>query len=443
LEITAGGETPQRKLSLFDSTCLAVGIIIGVGIYETAPAVARGMPSDLAVLGIWALGGILSMAGALCYAELAGAYPRAGGDYVYLTRAYGGWAGYLFAWAQTFVIRPGDIALLAFVFGGYARTFGGPFAHSRVLNASVAVAALTAINILGVREGKWTQNLLTTVKAVGLLGVVAAALAAPASHGTVDDGSTEIAWGGAGLSLILVLFTFGGWSEVAYVAAEVKDPGRNIVRSVVLGIASVTGLYVLVNGAFLYSLGRAGMGASDAVAVDAVRRALPQAASFAIALLVGISALGSINGLVLTGARITYAMGADHGAFRLVGRWDPRSGTPIRALLLQGVLGIAMILLLESFDKTILYTAPAVWAFFLATGLSVFVLRRKEPDVPRPYRVVGYPVTPIVFCGCSVLMIYSSVSYAVSKGTLAPLVSGAIILAGLPAYGLSRLRRPR
>ncbi len=427
---------PKRELSLFDSTCIIVGIIVGAGIYETPTTVAGCMPGWAGVLGIWLVGGLLSLAGALCYAELATAYPREGGDYVYLNRAYGGWAGYLFAWAQLAIVRPGDIALMAFIFASYAQTLYAPLANSRPVTAMAVVVVLTAINVLGVRESKWTQNILTVIKALGLLTILAVALAAPAAQPSPAE-PAPFTMGGLELALILVLFTFGGWNEMAYVAAEVKRPKRNIVRALVVGTIAVTALYMLVNGAFLHVLGHAGTAASQAVARDTVAAVFPDVAGRAISVLVCISVLGAANGLIFTGARISYAIGADHAAFRCLGRWHPRFGTPVWALVVQGCLSVVIVLVAGSFLETILYTAPVVWIFFLATGLSVFVLRRKEPHTPRPYKITGYPVTTIAFCACCVFMIYSAVSYALAHRPIGLLISCGALLAGLVVYWLT------
>ena len=233
---------PQRELTLFDSTCLIVGIVVGAGIYQMAPDIAKGAYCWWGVLLIWAVGGLISLCGALGYAELGSAYPHQGGDYVYLSRAYGRWAGFLFGWLQLAVVRPGDIVVMAFAFAMYARAIYDPMADtdlassSQQIYAAAAVVVLTAINILGVRQGKWTQNLLTVVKALGLLAIVGVALFAPAGAGSAAKFEPLP----ISVALILVLFTFGGWNEVAYVAAELKDPKRNILRALVLGIAIVT-----------------------------------------------------------------------------------------------------------------------------------------------------------------------------------------------------------
>ncbi len=428
-------ESLKKELSLFDSTCLVVGIIIGAGIYETAPTIAASMSSGLGVLAIWLVGGLLALSGALCYAELATTYPRAGGDYVYLNRAYGPWAGFLFAWAQMVIVRPGDIALLAFIFSRYAQTLYAPVGS--ITYAAAAVIAFTVINIVSVRTGKWTQNVLTVTKIVGMLVMIVVSLLAPGPPATTAA-QPPMTMGGLELALILVLFTFGGWSELGYVAAEVKRPHRNIVRALVSSIAVVTALYVLMNGAFLYALGLSNMAGSEAVAVDAVATVLPKIAEKAIAVLVCISALGAINGVVFTGARISSALGAEHVPLRVLGTWNRHRGTPTWSLVVQGCLSLAIVLLAGSFIDTILYTAPVVWVFFLATALSVFVLRRKDRRTPRPYKIAGHPATTIIYSACCVFMIYSAVSYALAQKPIGLIVSASIVLIGTLVYRLIR-----
>ena len=425
--------TPRKELNLFDSTCLIVGIIIGVGIYQMAPDIAKGAGGPWGLMAVWLVGGFLSLCGALGYAELASAYPREGGDYVYLSRAYGRWAGFLFGWIQLAVVRPGDIAVMAFAFAMYARQLYDPFAgvawlDTQRIYAVVSVVVLTAINIIGVREGKWTQNLLTTVKALGLLAIVGIAFLAPQeaqTPQTVQPLPTSLA-------LIFVLFTFGGWNEMAYVAAEVKDSRRNIVRALVTGTAAVTLLYLLVNAAFLYALGYEGLATSDAVAADAISGAFPQIGGGLISGLICISALGAVNGLIFAGARISYALGSEYSAFRILGQWNSRTGTPAWALAVQGVIAVVLILALGSFVDTVIFTAPAVYFFYFATSMAVIVLRIREPHVKRPYRVTGFPITTLLFCATCGLLIYSSVTY---KPQIA-LVSCGILLLGLPIYWL-------
>jgi amino acid transporter len=452
---------PKRELSLFDSTCIIVGIIIGAGIYQTTPGVAGGVAGAAAwihgtvgllgleawrwvcVLAIWMVGGLLSLFGALGYAELASAYPREGGDYVYLTQAYGRWAGYLFGWVQLVIVRPGDIGAMAFAFATYAVAMWNPFGSSEQavsaagrLYAGAAVLILTLINVMGVRQGKWTQNILTTVKVLGLLAIGAVAFGAT---GKSAQGAQAAFTGGLPVSvaLIMVLFTFGGWNEMAYVSAEVKNPQRNIVRALLLGTVAVTILYLLINVAFLSVLSYEGFAKSNAVATDCVSTIFPTAGGVLVSTLVCISALGAVNGLIFTGARISYALGAEHPAFRPLGRWDPRSQTPTRALLVQGAIALGLILLLGSFLNALIYTAAAVYAFYLATSAGLVVLRFKQPQIERPYRVTGYPVTTVIFCLVCAYLIHSSITYAwANLPSWYGIPKCFVVLAGALAVGL-------
>jgi basic amino acid/polyamine antiporter, APA family len=425
---------PDRKLTLFDSVCLIVGIMIGVGIYQMAPDVARGVGGWAGVMGIWLLGGLLSACGALGYAELASAYPEAGGDYVYLNRAFGPWAGFLFGWIQLVIVRPGDIAVMAFAFATYARTIVDPgWAWIVPVYAVGSVAVLTAINVAGVRAGKGTQNALTVVKAVGLLAVVGVAAFAPPTAGLPAAVPDPIP---AGLALIFVLFTFGGWNEMVYVAAEVRDPRRNIIRALLLGTAAVTILYLLLNAAFLHTLGYAGLAASPAVATDSVAAVFPRTGARLVSALICLSALGAVNGLILTGARISFAVGRDHPLFAPLGHWNQRTGTPARALLLQGAITCTLIVLLGSFINTIVYTAPAVYSFYFATSIAVIVLRHRDPHAPRPYRVFAFPAPTLVFCATCLFLLHSAITY---KPHIA-LAALGLLLAGIPVYWFSRSR---
>ncbi|MBN2180424.1 MAG: amino acid permease [Sedimentisphaerales bacterium] len=432
---------PKKELSLFDSTCIIVGIIIGAGIYKLAPNIATGAGSWWGVLAIWAIGGLLSLFGALGYAELATAYPKEGGDYVYLSRAYGPWTGYLFGWGQLAIIRPGDIAIMAFAFATYAREIFDPLktypAYSERIYAAAAVIVLTAINILGVKEGKWTQNILTTVKALGLLAIFAVALFVKPVAPAVTESAGKFP---LSLALVFVLFCYGGWNEMAYVAAEVKNHRKNIVRALVLGATAVTVLYLLVNGAFLYILGFVGLANSQAVASDAVSTVFPNIGGGLISALVCISALGAVSGLIFTGARISYALGAEHKAFRLLGKWNERTGTPIWALVVQALIAIGLIAALGSIIDTIVYTAAPVYTFYLATSLAVIVLRRKEPNIERPYRVTGYPFTTIIFCAICAFLIYSTVTFAWNTQPKSLCVLEGVLLIGMAIYCITEVR---
>jgi len=425
---------PKRQLTLFDSTCIIVGIIIGAGIYESSPVIANVVPSVRALQVVWLLGGILSLLGALCYVELGNAYPREGGDYVYVTRAFGRFAGFLFAWSQLWVVRPGSIGAMAYIFARYAHHLR-PICHGDqeyvgwIAYAAASVVVLSAINVLGVREGKWTQNLLTTAKVLGLAAVALVGLcfAAPvAQQVTVAAGSPKPDYR---LAMILVLFAFGGWNEMAYVAAEVRDPKKNILRAMLLGTVAVAAVYILVNQAFVHALGLEGLRKSEAVAGEVLQLALGDWGDRCISVLICISALGAINGQIFTGARIYYAMGVEHRLYAPLGRWSRRLGTPVWSLLIQAAITLATVvgfglfakeqLMLagfgSAFERMVIFTAPVFWGFLLLVGIGLLVLRYREPGTPRPYRVPLYPVIPLIFCACTLFMLYSSLTYAYEK----------------------------
>ena len=402
--------TSKRKLSLFDSTCLIVGIIIGAGIYETPSGVAQAATETWHVFLLWALGGLISLCGAVCYAELACCYPQSGGDVVYLSKAYGRLFGFLFGWLQTFVARPGDISLMALVFARYMQVLRNPAATGDppVWPAVALVVVLTAINICGLHFGKATQNLLTVIKLVGLATIICIACFFPAGPSEPVTGSADRL--PRGIAMILVLFTYGGWNEMVYVASEVERPRQNIWRALVLGTVAITVLYLIANAAYLRSLSLPGLAASSAVATDAVRGLVPERGQMLVALVIALSAAGAINGLLLTGARITGAMQI-YPAFHWLGQWHPRFQTPVRALLLECAIVVTVVLVAQTFANALVYTSAAVYTFYMATCLSTMVLRRKDPGAERPFRVPLYPLPLILFSGACVMMIIAAIDY--------------------------------
>jgi amino acid transporter len=317
-----------------------------------------------------------------------------------------------------------------------------------MIYAALSVLVLTGINILGVREGKWTQNLLTVAKVLGLGAIVVvglffgspAASVAPAAQSAAPSsmGLAEF-----GLAMIFVLFTFGGWNEMAYVGAEVKRPEKNILRALVLGTVAVAAIYVVVNLAFVHAVGLEGtrqFGVATEVlrsglTDSAPRLALGDWAGSAISVLICISALGAINGNIFTGARIYYAMGTEHRLYAWLGRWSPHLGTPVSSLLIQGLITLVLVvgfgMTARGFEGMVLFTTPVFWTFLVLVGLSLYVLRYREPHVRRPYRVPGYPVTPIIFCLSSSYMVYASLSYAIQNRSWEAVWAVAILLVGV------------
>ncbi|MCS7045581.1 MAG: amino acid permease [Gemmataceae bacterium] len=625
------------KLGLVDAICIILGIIIGAGIYETPRLIFGMMPNELYTYGIWAFCGLLALIGALCYAELATAYPRSGGDYVYHTRAYGPFMGYLFGWTQLAVIQTSSIGLMAYVFAEYGNRLWpipGTGQYSTALYAAGAIVAMSLLNILGVVLGKTTQNILTFAKVLGLAAIVGVGFSYAPQHDIVIDGrlvsaeggklvlatttgdktfrlteatryyvdgkdvksdatgkplldannrpvpftvadfvkdanvrvvidlkaadvvrklktapvvgegpverteagrlvvttaagaktfsfgpatrwsdhGTVVAPSGKGIVIretdapppgfapgvyvrvsavvadhadsvaivdppanwslkgfllsmafpfVLVLLTYGGWNDAAFVAAEVKNPDRNIPLALVLGTIGVTAIYLLVNAGYLMGLGGF-RGAQEAgeVAADVLSLLPWDFAEKAMCILVMISALGAVNGIIFTSSRIYSTMGSDYHLFQPLSARSAKTGSPIISLALQMVISLLMVLSVgteqgqhllnaglewlgqqpvswagkDGFSTLLQCTAPIFWIFFLLTAFAVFILRINEPQVPRPFRVPLYPVLPLIFCLYCGYMVYSGVQYAGSLG----LVGTVLVFAGFPLYVFSR-----
>ncbi|UZK70818.1 amino acid permease [Sphingomonas sp. S1-29] len=403
---------PRRTLGNFDVLALTVGIVIGAGIFRTPALVAGVAGSAEMLIAVWVAGGLLSIIGALCYAELAAAFPNVGGDYHFLGRAYGERLAFLYAWARLSVIQTGSLALLAYVCGDYLQAILPLGAMGSTIWAALAVILISALNRAGVREGAAAQRWLTIAEVAGLvLLIVAGFLVSPAEArpAPVTDDSA------LGLMLVFVLLTYGGWSEAVYVSAEMKDAPRRMAPIMAAGLALVTLLYVLANLSFLNALGLAGMAESDAVAAEVARLALGDGGAAVIALAVAIAALTSANATAITGARTTCAIGRRFPALSWLGRWDEQRDTPGNAMIAQAAVALVLVLAgafaRDGFRLIVEYTAPVFWFFLLLTGLALFVLRRRMPDLERPYRVPCYPLLPAVFCATTAYLLYSSVAY--------------------------------
>lgn len=428
---------PKPTLSVADAVAIIVGIVIGAGIFKTPSLVAANTANELMFLLAWLLGGIISLIGALCYAELATTYPHAGGEYHFLNRSFGRDIAFLFAWARATVIQTGSIAMLGFIFGDYASQLFPLGENSPAIYAALATIVLTVLNVMGVQQGKWTQNILTAAKVLGLLLVFAVGLlkAVPSEPIPTPDKPSS---GAFGLAMIFVLLTYGGWNEVAYISAELKDVRRNMLRALMLGIGAITVIYLLVNFAYLKGLGLATMAKSEVVAADLLRNAWGDLGAKFISVLIAVSALGAMNATIFTGARTNYAWGQDFKALHLLGIWHERTSTPVNALVVQGLISLGLVALgaatRKGFSTMVDYTAPVFWFFFLLTGLSLFILRNTDAETQRPFHTPLYPLTPLLFCVFCVYMLQSSLSYT----GVGALFGVAVLLAGIPVLMLVR-----
>ena len=435
-------EQPQRLLGPLGAVALILGMVIGAGIFKT-PAMVAALSGDVGwTLGVWVLGALISVMGALCYAELCCAYPHAGGDYHFLHRAFGRNVSFLYAWARATIINPGAIALLAFVFGDYFSQVLSLGPYSSALWAIAIVLLLTAVNMLGIHASSRIQLWLTLFEVLGLIAVVVAGFSVEAgdSGGTFFETAPPLSQ--FGLALVFVLLTFGGWSEAAYISAEVRGGPRSIVRVIVISMALLTALFLLVNAALLHGLGLQGLGASKTAAADVLGLAWGLWAQKALGLFVAVAALTSINATMVVGARTKYALGRDWVSLGQLGTWRGQTGSPSRAYALQATISLGLIALgmreADGFSAMVEFTAPMFWSFLLLVGLALMWLRRTDSAAVRPFRVPLYPFTPLVFCAACGFLAYSSVMYAVSQNALH--VSLWLLASGVLALGLLRWR---
>ena len=415
---------PQAVLGLHEAVAIIVGIVIGAGIFK-APALVAGMAGTPGwMFSAWALGGLVSLIGALCYAELATAYPHAGGDYHFLHRAYGRGVSFLFGWARFSVITTGSIALLAFVFGDYLSQVVPLGPRGPSLYAAAVITLLTWVNLRGIKTSAAAQTWFTVVEVTGLLLIIGAGLFLLGNEGgaaAVTPPATRASapsLAGFGVAMVFVLLTYGGWNEAAYISAELKEKRRNMVRALVLSIVIITALYLLVTWAYWQGLGM-GMAKSEAIAADLLRVAFGETAGTLIAIMVAIAALTSINATMIVGARTSFAVARDWPVLGKLGHWDESRGRPVFALVLQGVAALLLVAVGaffgSGFRTMVEFTSPVFWLFFLLSGLSLFVLRAREPQVERPFRVPLYPLLPLIFVAACAYMLWSSLSYVYSQ----------------------------
>lgn len=426
-------KAPKRVLNTIDAIALIVGIVIGAGIFRTPSMVAENVETGVMLCLAWLLGGVVSLIGALCYAELTTAFPNTGGDYHFLMRAFGKRTAFLFAWARMSVIQTGSIALLAFIAGDYASQIYSLGKFSTVIYAAIIVILLTVINIFGIRMGARAQKLLTTAEVLGILSVIIAGFfflpeTAEVSITVVNNAGSDNA---LGLAMVFVLLTFGGWNEAAYISAEIRSGKKQMVKALVFSILMITSIYLLVNLALLKGLGLAGMAQSNAVMGDLMSLSFGPLGLILISVLVAVAAITSANATIFTGARSNFALGRDFPVFGFLGKWKTPSQGPVNAFVVQGLIALLLVSLgifsRSGFETMVEYTAPVFWFFLLLVGLALFVLRRKEPNAYRPFPVPLYPLLPMIFCMSSSYLLYSSLVYT-GWGAL---VGIGVLLAGV------------
>jgi APA family basic amino acid/polyamine antiporter len=445
------GTGKTSTLSVFDGVMMLVGIVVGIGIFKTPSLVAANSGSGAAFIGLWVLGGFVALVGALCYAELGSSHASSGGEYHFLSKAYGRKLGMLFGWARCTIIQPGAIAAVAFVYGEYISEVINLGRYSFALHGAIAVIALTWVNLIGLREASWTQNLFATLAIVALLLVILAAFYVgpqPAAKAAATAPASPLA--AAGFAMVFILLTFGGWNESAYLSGELRDVKRSMAPTLIWSILIITALYVLVNFGYLRTFGLQGLRDSKAIGADLMRLASGSGGAIILSLMITATALSTLNATIFTGARGYQALGQDLPWLGFLSKWN--GDKPANALLTQSALTLILIgfgaLARDGFETMTGYTAPAFWGFLFLVGLSVYVFRSRGEVASDGFKVPLYPVLPAIFCASCLWMCWSGINYALflwSKSGYGIAGVGAILgilvmLTGIPLVLLTKTK---
>lgn len=424
----------KRVLSLLDATMINTGGIIGSGIFMVPATVALYAHSSSLFFLVWILGGIVSLFGALSVAELGAAMPRTGGQYVYLSEAYGPIWGYLYGWSAVAVINTASIAAVGVAFSEYLGFFFPMTDVSIKGIAVVIITILTIINIINVKSGARFQNLFTFTKLGAIFGIILLGLFMGGGNAgnfkpIFSDLSFTSLVGPLGLAMVAVLWTFDGWIFVTYVAGEIKNPGRNIPLSLILCMIIVVSVYLALNFVLVYILGFNGMINSNLVMSDAASVFLGKSGAIVVTVIILISLLGANNGFVLTSARINYAMARDNRFFKQAAFIHPKFQSPANALIIQCVWA-CVLTFTGTFNQLITYIIFASWIFYGMSAGAVIILRKKKPDMERPYQTPFYPWIPIIFILFAIFLTVNTILQAPRDAA----IGTGLILAGLPLY---------
>jgi len=433
----------KRELNLLDAIMINVGTMIASAIFIVPATVAAAAHGTALMTLVWVVGGVVSLLGALSIAELAAAYPEAGGQYAYLREAYGTVWAFLYGWANFAVINTASIAAIAVGFARYIGFFTAtPLSETAIrIIAILSIVGLTLLNCRGVRLGATTQNVLTTLKIGALIALIGSSFVltgGSASHlqPLWPSGAVGQLIGPFGVAMVAVLWAYDGWIETTYVGSEIMNPGRNLPRSIILSTAIVIALYVLASVAYAWVLGPGGMSGSALVASDAAKVTMGAIGATFVVVAILVSTLGANNGIILTAARIPYAMARGGMFFRSQGIVHPRYGTPTVALLTQCGVAVALTAF-GTYDQLFTYVVFAQFLFYALSAGAVIKLRHSAPQLARPYRTWGYPVTPVVFIGFAIWLVYNTIVETPRDAV----IGAGLILLGLPGYWYWKKRR--
>lgn len=425
------GARPQHHLGIHHGIAMCAGMVIGSGIFKSTPTVAANVGSSSGLFLVWLIGGILSFVGALCFAEMATAFPDAGGDYHFLRKAYGRKLAFLFAWSRFAVIHTGFIAILAYVFADYVGAVVPLGAHGTGFLAVGTIVLLCLINLRGARSGMEAQTGFVSIVVCGMLALGAAG-AWMSFNGIPPLNDAPVTWHSQyGTAMIFVMLAYGGWSDAATLSSELRAGPRGMVITLIGGMVLVTVLYTLVNWAYVRCLGHAGLAASNAPAAAAMNVAFGRGGELLLVGAVAVTSIAVMNALLIAGARTIYAAARDSGMLGSVGTWDGARGIPTSALLTIGALALLEAALAGlthgAFDTLVDFVSPVYWFFLTLSGIAVIVLRVRYPQVPRPFRVPLYPLLPLLFAATSAYVLYATLAYT-KVGALAGI---AVLVLGM------------
>lgn len=433
----AAPAAPRRHLGAAHAMILGLGMIMTTDTLKTAPTVALNI-GQWHFYGMWVLGGLISMIGAMCYVEMATAFPDPGGDYHFLRRAYGPEVGLLFAWSRFSIIHTGWVALMAFMFADYAGALIPMDRLGHTLFAIATIAALTGLNLMHVRLGFLTQAGLVGLVAAGFASVVAAVIKLGLAGGLPHAGLAGAmvrhtpSVGQVSVALVYIFLAYGGWSDAATLSAEVRSDRRGMLVTILGSLAVLMAIYLALNGAMMIGLGPEGLAHSTAPAADLLDRAFGRAGQALIVAIVGVAAIASINSTLIVGARTTYAAARDVPALSALGRWDAARGVPARAVLAEGLVSSLLVIAGgiagSGFNNMVDYMTPVYWTFIGLGMVALMILRHRHPEAPRPVRTPLYPLFPLLFLAISIYMLGAG---------LVSLGAGALFGAGVMAAGLA------
>ncbi len=420
-----------KDLTLYGLIMVAIGSCIGSGIFVTPSQIAGLIPSPLLILGVWAIGGVITLTGALTFGELGSMFPQAGGIYVFLKEAYGDWLGFLYGWAYLLIITTGSIAVLALAFSYYLSFFIPMNETWKIISSILAISVLTTLNVLRAKFGEMFSNIFTGLKIAGILIIICVGIFYGKSDLSFKDlgfSSGNGTLSGFGVALVGVLFSYGGWQHASFLAGETKNPTRNVPIAMITGALLVTLIYLLVNTSYMLLLPLKAITSSEKVAAEAVSTIIPFGGKL-VAAIITISALGTIGIYTLSAPRIYYAMAEDGIFFKKIAKVHPVFKTPINAIIIQSVWAILLILFWRTFENLITYVSIE-YVFFTLAAAGIFIFRKRLKDIKRPYKTFGYPLTPIIFiCICTWFVINIAVRKPLHMG-----IGVGLLLLGLPVY---------